>query len=318
MPKIVILDASTLDRGDLDFSSLKKLGDLQAYPRSSEAEIIERCRNAEIVLTNKAKITPPVFDASSSLKLIAVCATGTNNVDLESAKKHGVKVANVAGYSTLSVAQHAFSFILNYATQIHRFSHEPQRWPQSPIFTRLDYPIFELHGKTLGIVGAGKIGTMLGELAETFGMEIQVSGRANSTPHPAGWPRLPIQNLFETSDVISLHCPLTPETRHLMNAKSFGWMKPNSFLVNTGRGDLIDEEALCEALKSGKLGGAGLDVLSVEPPPPNHPLIQLQHPNLMITPHTAWATLEARKRLLEEVVANIKAFLEGKDRNLVA
>jgi glycerate dehydrogenase len=318
MPKIVILDASTLDRGDLDFSPLKKFGDLQAYPRSSESEIIERCRNAEIILTNKAKITPAVFASASSLKLIAVCATGTNNVDLESAKKHSVKVANVAGYGSISVAQHAFGFILNYATQIHRFAREPQLWPQSSIFTRLDYPIFEVHEKTLGIIGAGKIGTMLGKLAEAFGMKVQVSGRANQAPHAEGWPRLPMQELFETSDVISLHCPLTPETKHIMNSKSFGWMKPGAFLVNTGRGDLIDEEALCEALKSGKLGGAGLDVLSTEPPPPNHPLIKLQHPNLMITPHTAWATYEARKRLLDEVVANIKAFLEGEERNLVA
>jgi len=315
---IVVLDASTLDRGDLDFSGLQRLGKVTFHPVTQKDEVLDRASVAEIVLTNKVVLNAEILVKLPQLRMIAICATGTNNVDLVAAKERGIHVANVAGYATQSVAQHTMTFILNWATQIHRFTREPKAWPQSPVFTRLDYPVMELAGRTLGLIGTGRIGQEVGRLATAFGMVVHSWDRTGSSKKQTTWPRLPLRKLFEISDVISLHCSLTESTRHIINRESLGWMKSGAFLVNTGRGDLVDEQALKEALLSGKPGGAGLDVLSMEPPSAQHPLIELDFPNLLITPHTAWTAQEARRRLLNEVVANIEAFLRGIDRNRVA
>lgn len=317
-PTLVLLDTATLHQRDLDFSPLQKFGKVISYPSTSPSETIQRLSEATIVLTNKVPLGKDVFREAKSLRLVAICATGTNNVDLVAARDRGVQVRNVTGYSTRAVAQHTMAFILNWATQMHRFIPEANAWAQSPLFVRLDYPIIELSGRQLGLVGTGRIGKEVGRLAETFGMKIKSWDRLGtiSSPHTP-WPRLPLKDLFQTSDIVSLHCPLTNVTRHIINRESLQWMRSNTFLVNTGRGDLVDESALVEALASGKLGGAGLDVLSAEPPPRHHPLLGLKHPNLMITPHTAWTPLEARKRLLSEVIANIEAFLRGEDRNRI-
>lgn len=306
-----------MNRGDLDFGILQRLGELTLYPTSSPKEIPQRISTAHIVLSNKAFLDAQAIAQAPHLQMIAVCATGTNNVDLKAAKERGIRVTNVAGYGTQTVAQHTMTFILNWATQTHRFVHEPETWAKSPIFTRLDYPVTDLAGKNLGLVGTGRIGNAVGNLATAFGMIVKAWGRQGITKTDSLWPRLTLKELFEASDVISLHCPLTDETRHIINRESLTWMKQGAFLVNTGRGDLIDELALKDTLLSGKLDGAGLDVLSIEPPPPNHPLLHLKHPNLMITPHTAWTSKEARTRLFQEVTANIEAFLQGKSRNVV-
>jgi glycerate dehydrogenase len=324
---IIFLDGATLNRGDLDLQPLSRLGSFLGYPITLPAQTVERIRNAEIVLTNKVRLGRSEIDAAQKLKMIAVCATGTDIVDLEAAKERRIVVSNVAGYSTRAVAQHAFAFILNWATQMHRWVAESSAWSKAPIFTRLDYPLVELSGKSLGLVGTGRIGREVGLIAESMGMKVRALDRESKGSNGATssnisdveccWERLPMKALFEISDVISLHCPLRAETHHLINRETLGWMKKNSFLVNTARGGLIDEVALREALESGRLGGAGLDVLTIEPPPSDHPLLTLRHPNLLITPHAAWTPLETRKRLLAEVVANIEAFRKGEDRNRV-
>ncbi len=315
---LVFLDAATLDRGDLDFQELNRFGKATLYPTTKPDQTLGRIKEADIVLTNKVVLDAKILSQTPRLRLIAVCATGTNNIDLVAAKKHGVGVVNVAGYGSFAVAQHTMALILNWATQIHRLVREPQAWSLALTYTRLDYPVFELAGRSLGLVGTGKIGQEVGRLASAFGMKVRAWDRPQTegeTKREDPWPRLPLRQLFEISDVVSLHCPLTEVTRHIISRESLSWMKPGSFLVNTGRGDLVDEEALKDALVSGKLGGAALDVLSVEPPPANHPLLCLNLPNLLITPHTAWSAQEARKRLWAEVVLNIEVFLKGEKRN---
>lgn len=320
-PVIVFLDAATLSRNDLDLEILNRLGRAVLHPTTTPAQTAERIRDADVVITNKAVLDSASLTQAARLRLIAVCATGTNNVDLAAARKQGIRVVNVTGYGTASVAQHALGFMLNWATQIHRYTAERQKWPVSPFFTRLDHPVRELAGRSLGLLGTGKIGSEVGRLAEALGMTVRCwarDGGPSTSQNPLRWPRLALQPLFESSDVISLHCPLTAATRHIINRQTLGWMKKGAFLVNTGRGDLVDEIALREALESGHLGGAGLDVLSVEPPPADHPLLKLDHPDLMITPHSAWTSYEARNRLLQETAANIAAFLKGEERNRVA
>ena len=226
-----------------------------------------------------------------------------------------------AGYSTASVAQHVFSLILNLVTQCHRYAAEKALWADSPIFTRLDFPVVELKGKTLGIAGFGAIGSEVAKIGRAFGMQVQALQRGASSGHSAddeAPKRVPLQEFFETSDVISLHNPLTPATEGMINAESLGWMRSGSFLINTGRGGLVDEAALLAALSSGHLGGAGLDVLSVEPPPADHPLLAANLPNLLITPHTAWSALESRRLLMDGVLANIRSFLAGESLNRLA
>ena len=317
LQKIVFLDASTVDAGDVDLGQIAQLADAyQAYPMTKPEDVISNIGDADVVLTNKVVISNAVMGACTNLKLICVTATGTNNVDLESAAARGIAVCNVAGYSTNSVTQHTISLLLNMFSSIHKYAGEHEKWAESPIFTRLDYSVSEVSGKVLGIAGLGSIGNSVANVAEALGMKVVGLARGSSSGDAAR-PRLLKQDFFGTSDVVSLHCPLTPQTHHLIRAETIGMIKPGAFLINTGRGDLVDEVALAGALKSGRLGGAALDVLSEEPPKADHPLLRPDIPNLIVTPHSAWAAVESRRKLMEEVAENIRAFCRGEERNRV-
>lgn len=318
----IFLDSSTLAPEDLDFGPLEQLGTLTLFPTTAPEETIPRCKDAEVIITNKVLITPDTFHACPNLKLVLIAATGTNCVDLDAAKAHNVPVCNVAGYSSHSVAQHTFALLLNLATNAHRYSAEADLWPESPIFTRLDHPVTELAGKTLGIVGLGDIGSAVANIAQSFGMNIQAlarEGSSNSTMPEV--PRVDRKTFFSTSDAISLHTPLTRDTEHLINADTLVLMKKTAFLINTSRGPLIDEAALAYAIRTESIAGAGLDVLSQEPPSPDNPLLSpelLSTGRLLITPHTAWISQESRQRLLNGITANLQSFQTGTPTNRVA
>ncbi|MCF6312684.1 MAG: D-2-hydroxyacid dehydrogenase [Verrucomicrobiales bacterium] len=317
-PSIVFLDAGTTDVDDLDFSQLEKIGQLTCHDLVAPNDIIEKIADAQIILTNKIVIDKEIIKTSPNLKLIQVVATGYNNVDIKAAKQRNIAVCNVSGYSTPAVAQHTITLLLNLATRIHNYATEASEWPESPYFTRLNHPITELSGKTLGIAGMGTIGSLVATIAEALGMEVISLKRDGQKQRPSdanSRPRLDHDEFFTTCDAISLHCPLTPETHHLINAETLSQMKKSAFLINTGRGDLIDEPALAEALRNKEIAAAALDVISVEPPPVDHALLAADIPNLIITPHTAWASLESRQRLIDGVTENIKAFLAGESRN---
>ena len=313
MHRISFLDASTV--GDIDLGHLAALGKLEAYPVTAPDELIERLQHASIAITNKVVIDEAALQQAPQLKLICIAATGTNCVDLGAAKAAGITVCNVAGYSTASVTQHTLGLLINLATGMNRYAGESSQWAQSPIFTRLDYPMIDLAGKTLGIVGLGTIGKSVARAAQGFGMNVVALSRDGAQQGEI--ERLERDAFFAKSDAITLHCPLTPGTEKMMNRETLGLMKPSAFLINTGRGQLIDEDDLAVALKTGAIAGAGLDVLTAEPPPVDHVLLDPSLPNLIITPHTAWASLEARKRLLEGVAGNISAFLAGVPENVV-
>ena len=322
MPRqAVFLDASTLAPSDLDLSALREITDLTEYPSTSPEETAARCKGASVAITNKVVFDEAVFTSCPELELVLVAATGVNSIDLEAAKRHGVAVYNVAGYSTSSVVQHTFAFILNLTTQVHRYAAEAGQWPDSPIFTRLDHPTFELAGKTLGIAGLGTIGQGVAKAAQSFGMNLRGLAREEGQASPMGIPRLPREEFFSTSDIVSLHCPLTPQSQGMINAETLGWMKREAFLINTGRGPLIEETDLAEALRNGTIAGAGLDVLAQEPPAADNPLLAedlLATGRLLITPHTAWIAREARQRLVDGLVANFQAYETGQSTNRVA
>lgn len=323
MRKIVFLDAQTISNGpdDLDLAILDELGDVTLHPLTKPGEALERLRGAEVVITNKVILDAATLSAAAEagLKLVALTATGTNNVDLAAAKAVGVQVRNVAGYSTNGVAQHNLGLMLTLAGQLHRYLQESSAWPASPMFTRLDYRTWEVAGKTLGLLGTGAIGTEFGRLAEALRMHVVAWDRTGGGGTTAeGWPRLPLEELLPQCDVVSLHCQLSDQTAKIINAATLARFKKGAILLNTGRGPLIDEPALAEALRSGHLGGAGLDVLSVEPPPADHPLLAADIPNLIITPHTAWIAWESRERCLRGVIENIRAWTRGEDTNRVA
>ena len=313
---LVFLDRDTTDRGDIDFSGIESLGTLVSFPTSTREETQTRLGDADIVLTNKSVIGADEMDSAPKLKLIQVVATGVNNIDLEAARARGLAVCNVSGYSTEAVAQHVFASLLNLMTNVHRFAAEPEKWAQSPIFTRLDYPVTELAGKTLGIVGLGSIGSAVARIGAAFGMKVVALGRSGSSSEGA-IPRLAPDEFFDTADVITLHCPLTPETRHFINATTLAQMKSDAVLINTGRGDLVHEADLVAALRAGQIRGAAVDVITPEPPAADHPFLAAGLDNLFITPHTAWSAREARQRLLDGIVANIRAFRAGERLNRV-
>ncbi len=317
--KIVFLDCATVTKdGDVSLSSLESLGQWIAHDITAPPQTAERLRDAEIAISNKVRIDREIMATCTNLKLVAVAATGTNNVDLNAASEAGIQVCNVSGYSTPSVAQHVFGLLLNLVTNMHRYVAEPQAWAQSPIFTRLDYPVRDLAGMTLGLVGVGSIGTRVGKIGEAFGMNVMAYQRPGSESSRSPWPRLQPNEFFAQSDAVSLHCPLTPETHHFINERTLSSMKPGAYLINTGRGELVNEAALMAALGSGQLAGAGLDVLTPEPPPIDHPLLEFEHPGLLITPHNAWSSRHTRQRLVDLVAANIRQFIEtGTASNLV-
>ncbi|MDA0811413.1 MAG: D-2-hydroxyacid dehydrogenase [Verrucomicrobia bacterium] len=316
--QLVFLDAATMAcDGDIDLRVLEKFGTLTEYAITVPGETAQRLIGSTIALTNKVVIGAREMDAAgASLKLIVVCATGTNNIDLEAASERKIGVCNVSGYSTAGVAQHVFALLLNLVTHCHRYVSEPEKWADSPVFTRMNFPIIELNGKMLGIAGYGAIGRKVAEVGRALGMNVQALQRSSSAPSDgAAIARVQLKEFFESSDVISLHCPLSPETEKMINAESLSWMRPGGFIINTGRGGLVDEGALLEALNNGHLGGAGLDVLSVEPPPTNHPLLTTRLPNLLITPHIAWSAIESRHLLIDGVMTNIRSFLDGGSAN---
>lgn len=314
--RIVLLDRSTF--GDSDLSELTSCGEVVSYSTTSSTQVVERCCGAEIVVSNKVVIGKSEMDELPDLRLIQVAATGVNNIDLRAARNRGIVVCNVPAYSTESVAQLTIGYILAFATGLHRWvqSGESAHWSSSPIFTRLDYPMWEVAGKILGIVGSGAIGSRVGLIAQALGMKV-IYLRREGASYSDNLNRVSKAEFFECADFISLHAPLTEETRHFIDAKAIAQMKDGVTLINTARGALVEEKALVEGLLSGKIAGAALDVLSVEPPSQDSPLIKLRTPNLIITPHIGWATSDARKRLIKTIVENIRHFKNGKLINQV-
>jgi glycerate dehydrogenase len=316
--KIVILDGYTLNPGDLDWAPLHQLGNVTVYDRSREDEIVERAADAEIILVNKVVLSEKILDQLPNVKYIGVMATGFNNIDITAAQKHNITVTNVKAYGPASVAQQTFALLLalvNHA-ELHNQSVFNGEWVSSPDFCYWKTPLTELAGKTMGLVGLGDIGSQVAKIALAFGMEVVAYRKNPVKTENDDIKMVSLEELFRSSDVVSLHCPLTEETKGLINAERMSWMKPNAVVLNTGRGPLINEAELAEALRNGTIAGAGLDVLSVEPPKPDNPL--LSAPNCIITPHVAWATFEARKRLLQMVADNLESFIAGKPRNVVS
>ena len=316
--RIVFLDAGTVDWGDLSLAGLARLGDFKAYPKTNPKQIELRSRKAEIVITNKCRLTAELLHRLRQLKLICVAATGTNNVDLDAARRLEIAVTNVSGYSTETVVQFTFAFLLNLAGSTVNYNEAAHdgRWSRSSFFTLPGFPIQEIYGKTLGIVGLGKIGRRVAEVAKAFGMKIltaKIPGR--NYRERKNVKRGSFNLVVRQSDFLSLHTPLSSLTQNLIDAKVLRKMKPGAFLINMARGGLVDEKALYRALKSGHLAGAAADVLGEEPPPRNH--ILLKAPNLLLTPHVAWASREARIRLVQEIALNIRAFQRGQRRNRV-
>lgn len=304
----VFLDTLTMKLEELDTSGLQASVDhWDLFETTSPGQTAERIKDADIVITNKVVLDRELIERANNLKLICVCATGTNNIDLQAAAEKNIPVKNVAGYTGTSLAQHTLALILALATRWHQYSDDVQRgaWVQSPVFCRLDYPVMELDGKVLGIIGYGDLGQKVARLGEALGMHILVADSFTGEQKPG---RVPLAELLAESDVISLHCPLTAQTDQLVNRDFLASMKNSAFLINTARGGLVDEPALLSALKNHQIAGAALDVLSVEPPPADHPLLAGDIPNLIITPHSAWISRESRQRLLDGVVDNINQY----------
>ncbi len=311
--KIVVLDGFAANPGDLSWDAFTALGDCTIHDRTAPNEIVDRLRDAEVALTNKAILDATTFEQLPSLRYVGVVATGYNNVDVAAARSRNIPVCNVPEYGTATVAQAVFALLLELTNRTghHAETVRSGRWCRSLDFCYWDGSLIELSGLTLGIVGYGRIGQAVARIGRAFGMRI-LAYRRSGDLGPEGSD---LDTLFRTSDVISLHCPLTPETRAMVDAKRLAQMKPDAFLINTARGLLIQEADLADALNAGRLAGAGLDVLSVEPPTETHPLLHAR--NCVITPHIAWATRAARGRLLHLTAENLRAFLRGTPQNIV-
>lgn len=315
--KIVVLDGQGVNPGDISWNRIEELGELTVYPRTAPEEVLQHVGDAEIALTNKT-----VFDANTiaqlkNTKYIGVLATGYNVVDTKAARERGIVVTNIPAYSTDSVAQMVFAHLLNVSNHVEHYAEETRNgvWSRCPDFCYWNKPLFELAGKTLGIVGLGNIGMKVAQIAQAFGMNVLAYTSKTPDQLPEGIRKTTLDGLFGASDVVSLHCPLTDTTRELMNNTSIEKMRDGAILINTGRGPLVNEVDVADALASGKLGAYCADVLSCEPPSPSNPLVGAPH--AFITPHVAWATLEARLRLMDIAVNNIKSFLEGSPINVV-
>lgn len=315
--RIVVLDGYTLNPGDLSWDELEALGTCRIYDRTPAAEVVPRAKDAQIVLTNKTALSGEVIQQLPQLRYVGVLATGYNIVDAAAARRRGIPVANVPTYGTRSVAQMVFAHLLNLTQHVahHAQSVAQGRWSGCEDFCYWDYPMIELAGQTMGIVGFGRIGRATGQLALAFGMNVLACDVAVPPDSAEEVEMVELDVLLRRSDVVSLHCPLTPATERLIDRERLALMKDSAFLINTSRGPLVDEPALAEALSSGRLTGAGLDVLSVEPPGTDNPLLSAD--NCFVTPHVAWATKAARARLLRTVVANVRAFLDQKPQNVV-
>ncbi|MDH5632209.1 MAG: 2-hydroxyacid dehydrogenase [Gammaproteobacteria bacterium] len=314
----VILDRASLDNGDLDFTSLEtSLDDWSFFDLTNSDEVIDHLRGATVAVVNKAVINDRIMSEVPELDLICVAATGTNNIDLDAARRRGIAVTNVTGYATPSVVQHVFALILALRTRLPEYQRAVKagRWQQSPFFCLLDYSITELDGQCMGIVGYGELGQGVARVAAAFGMEVIIAARPGDPDPPPG--RLPLMDLLSRADVVSLHCPLADNTRNLVGPEQLATMKKSALLINTARGGIVDETALLRALEDEQIGGAGIDVLAVEPPVDVSCLLKADRPNLVVTPHIAWASVQSRQRLINEVARNIAAYQAGELRNRV-
>ncbi len=314
----VFLDLATLSRDDIELSGLESaLQTLQTHPCSEQSQVLSRVRDAEVILTNKIRIDQTVIAAAPRLKLICLAATGHNNVDLAAATAAGVAVCNIRDYCTAAVAQHVFALILALNQHLGEYGDAlaAGAWRDSPQFCLLDWPIQELAGQTLGIVGYGVLGRAVARLAEAFDMRVLLARQPGIDDTRAG--RLPLAELLKQVDVLSLHCPLNAATHHLIDAQALALMKPNAILINTARGAVVDAQALAHALQQARIGGAGIDVLAQEPPVDGDPLLNFRSPRLILTPHIAWASVQARQRAVDAMAANIRAFASGQPSNLV-
>lgn len=309
--KICILDGYSLNPGDLDWSPVERLGDVTLFDRTSADKIVERAADADIVLTNKVPFSADTLRQLPRLRFICVLATGYNIIDTEAAARQGVVVANIPAYSTMSVAQMAFAHILNITNHVASYAREVAdgKWTNCPDFCFWDSALTELTGKTMGIVGLGNTGMATARIAVALGMKVVALTSKSADTLPEGITPAPLDDVLASADVVSLHCPLTPSTRHLINAASIAKMKPSAILINTGRGPLVDEQAVADALNGGRLAAFGADVLSQEPPRGDNPLLSAR--NCFLTPHIAWATLEARTRLMSTATENVRQFIAG-------
>lgn len=315
--RAVFLDVASLAEQDLDMSVFAPLVDeWRSYPATAPEQRTAHIGDAEIVITNKVVLDEAVIRAAPNLRLICITATGYNNIAIDIARERGIAVSNVVAYATDSVAQHVFALVLAHHTRLFDYTAAVKRgdWSRSPQFCLLDYPVRELRGMAMGIVGYGELGQGVARLAEAFGMQVLVSQRPGGAAVPG---RVAFDEVLRAADVISLHLPLLDTTHHLIDASALAQMKPQALLINTARGAIVDNAALADALRNGVIGGAGIDVLDVEPPPLDHPLLASDIPNLILTPHSAWAGRQARQNVVNETVANMRAFLDGEARNRI-
>ena len=314
---IVILDGYTANPGDLSWQGLEEIGEVTVYDRTKADETVARAADADIVLTNKVIISREIIAQLPRLKYIGVLATGYNVVDIEAAHERGITVTNVPAYSTESVAQMVFAHLLTVTNRTEHYAVENRngRWTKNPDFCYWDFPHMELAGKTFGIVGLGNIGRRVAEIATAFGMHVKALTSKSADALPANIEKATLESILSTSDVLSLHCPLTDKTRHLINRETLRQMKPTAILINTGRGPLVDDQAIADALSEGQLAAFCADVLTEEPPKADNPL--LKQPNAYMTPHIAWASKEARVRLVQVATDNVRAFINGRPQNMV-
>lgn len=315
--KITVLDGYGLNPGDMSWDELKALGDVEIFDRTPREQVVERAKDSEIILTNKVKIDDEIMSQLPQLMYVGVLATGYNVVDVKAANKRGIIVTNIPTYSTDSVAQMTFAHILTISNRVEHYAIENRkgRWSNNPDFCYWDTPLVDLTGKTLGIVGLGHIGLRVAAIAKQFGMDVFAYTSKTAAELPLGIQKTTLEGLYAVSDILTLHCPLTDETRELINSRSIAKMKKGIVIINTGRGQLINEHDVAEALKSGYICGYGADVMSEEPPKEDNEL--LLQPNAFITPHIAWASMDSRIRLMNQTVNNIKAFMNGRPINVV-
>ncbi|UUY06535.1 2-hydroxyacid dehydrogenase [Pseudomonas sp. J452] len=316
--RAVFLDHASLDLGDLDMAPLRlAFSELTLHASSAPEQVAERLQGAQVAISNKVRLDAATLAACPELKLILVSATGTNNIDLAAARARGISVCNCQGYGTPSVAQHCLMLLLALATRLPDYQRAIRdgAWQRASQFCLLDFPIIELEGKTLGLLGHGELGGAVARLAEAFGMRVLLGALPGRPPRA---DRLPLQQLLPQVDALTLHCPLTEDTRHLIGAAELALMKPQALLINTARGGLVDEQALADALRAGHLGGAACDVLSEEPPRHGNPLLATDIPSLIITPHNAWGSREARQRIVGQLAENATAFFSGAPKRVVS
>ena len=316
--KAVFLDFETLSRDDIDVTPILRAGvEVELFGVTAEDELENRVAEANIVIVNKVRLGPVQMEAARGLRLVCLAARGTNNVDLPAAQTRHIGVCNIVAYCTQSVVQHVFAAILNLTHRLNEYQAllHSGAWKESPQFCLLDYPIRELSGLTMGIVGLGELGSAVARMAEAFGMRVVVANRPGA--ETSGEGRLPLDEVLREADVVSLHCPLTDQTLGLIGDRELSLMKPDALLINTARGALVDSGALAKALREGRIGGAGIDVLAQEPPVDGDALLDPALPNLIVTPHIAWAALEARQRAVDEIAANIASFMSGGSRHPV-